>query len=120
MLNSPRAGGTKFPGTTQMLHQLGSIDLTGAELEYGASCLNILNGKLGRINPETGLANGHLSVISQIKPSLFLSRVRIAWRNLEFELMMISIQDLSLQSELKLKFVARCLSMPKTKRFLLD
>ncbi len=118
MLNSSRASGSDSLGTTQILHQLGSIDLTGAEFEYGESYLDILNGRLGRINPETCLTNGYLSVISRTKPSLFSSRARIGWRNLEFELMMISIQELTAQAELKLKFVARCISRPQTRRSL--
>jgi hypothetical protein len=97
---------------TTAVHQIGSIDLTGAEFEYGECCLHILNGRLGRVNPETSLANGHLSVISHTKPSLFSSRAKIGWRNLEFELMMISIQELTAQAELKLKFIARW--TPKT------
>jgi hypothetical protein len=97
------------------VHQLGVIDLTGAEFEYGERCLHILNGRLGRVNPETSLANGHLSVVSEIKPSLFLSRAQISWRNLEFELMMISIQELTLQNELKLKFIARWIPPISTK-----
>jgi hypothetical protein len=100
------------------LHQIGSIDLTGAELKYGEQNLNILNGRLGRINSETRLANGHLSVLSHAKPSLFSDRARIGWQNLEFELMMISFQELTLQAELKLKFVARCISTPQTRRSL--
>jgi hypothetical protein len=115
MLNRPRADATYSLGATKMLHPLGSIDLTGAEFEYGECRLNILNGRLGRMNPETRLANGCLSVMTEIKPSLFSSRARIAWRNLEFELMMISMQELTLQAELKLKFIARWIPPPETK-----
>jgi hypothetical protein len=97
-----------------MLRQFSSIDLTGAKLEYGESCLHILYGRLGPVNPESHLANGHLSVISQTKPSLLSNRVQIGWRNLEFELMMISFQDLTTQAELKLKFIARWMPSPKT------
>ena len=118
MLNHPRAGVSNVLHSPTMPHQLRSIDLTGAELKYGERQLHILNGKLGRINPQTGLANGHLSIVSHTKPSLFSNKARIGWRNLEFELMMISFQELTLQAELKLKFVARCISLPPTKRFL--
>ena len=117
MLSTSRANGTDFPGTTQILHQLGSIDLTGAEFKYGKSCLNILNGRLGRVNPDTSLANGYLSIMTEVKPSLFLNRAQIGWQNLEFELMMISIQEFTLQAELKLKFIARWISSPTTKAF---
>jgi hypothetical protein len=95
--------------------QIGVIDLTGAEFEYGGRCLHILNGRLGRMNPQTSLANGHLSIITDVKPSLFLSRAQISWRNLEFELMMISIQEFTLQAELKLKFIARWIPSLVTK-----
>ena len=97
------------------VHQIGVIDLTGAEFEYGERRLHILNSRLGRVNPETSLANGYLSVMSEVKLSLFLSRAQISWRNLEFELMMISIQEFNLQNELKLKFIARWIPAPETK-----
>ncbi len=106
---------------TQLLYksaptqEIGSIDLTGAEFEYGESCLHILNGRLGRVNAETSLANGHLSIISHTKPSLFSSRAKIGWQHLEFELMMISIQEITAQAELKLKFIARWIPPNKTK-----
>ncbi len=100
---------------SKILHHLGAIDLSGAELEYAECRWQIRHGKLGRIDPESSLTNGHLSVISQVKPSLFSSRVRIAWRNHEFEVMMISIQELTLESELKLKFIARWIRPIETK-----
>lgn len=102
--------------TATRLNQRGFIDLTGAEFKYGEHRLHILNGRLGRLNPATYLASGHLTIISEIKPSLFSSRVLIAWRNLEFELMMISIQELTTQHELKLKFIARWLPPTETER----
>ncbi len=104
-----------FSYETAAIHQIGSIDLTGAELEYGERSLHILNGRLGRVNPDTSLANGHLSVVSEVKPSLFLSPAQIKWQNLEFELMMISIQEFTLQAELKLKFIARWMPPLTTK-----
>jgi hypothetical protein len=106
---------TQFLYKSAPTQEIGSIDLTGAEFEYGEHCLHILNGRLGRINPETSLANGHLSVMSEVKPSLFLSRAQISWQNLKFELMMISIQEFTLQAELKLKFIARWIPPTKTK-----
>lgn len=114
MLNAYQSNATHASEPTTMLHQLSFIDLTGAKFEYGENCLDIVNGRLGRLNPETRLANGHLSVISETKPSLFSNRVQIAWQNLEFELMMISIQDLTAQAELKLKFIARWMPPHKT------
>ncbi len=107
MLNKIRVDTSHALKATKIIPQLGSIDLTGAEFEYGQSRLNILQGRLGRVNPSTSLANGHLSIISHTKPSLFLSRAQIIWQNLEFELMMILIEEFTLQAELKLKFVAR-------------
>jgi hypothetical protein len=115
MLNVSRASNTQLLGTSKLLHQLGAIDLTGAELEYAESRLTILNGKLGRIDPKSSLTNGHLSVISQVKPSLFSSRVQIAWRNHQFEVIMISAQELTLEFELKLKFIARWIRPVETK-----
>jgi hypothetical protein len=97
------------------VHQIGAIDLTGAEFEYGERCLYILNGRLGRVSPETSLVNGYLSIKTEIKPNLFLSRAQISWQNLEFELLMISIQEFTLQAELKLKFIARSIPPLATK-----
>jgi hypothetical protein len=114
MLNSYKPNTSSCLETAIRLNKRGFIDLTGAEFKYGEHCLNILNGRLGRLNPATCLVNGQLSILSEIKPSLFSSRVLINWRNFEFELMMISIQELTTQAELKLKFIARWLPPPES------
>jgi hypothetical protein len=34
-------------GESMMSHFVGSVDLTGAELEFAGCCLNVISGKLG-------------------------------------------------------------------------
>jgi hypothetical protein len=92
---------------SMMNHFVGSIDLTGAELEFAGCCVNVTSGKLGQFDPKRRQVSGSLSIISPIKPSLLSSVVRIHWRDQAFEVMMISLKETSLQNELKLKFVAR-------------
>ena len=86
---------------------IGLIDLTGAKLEFAENNLDIISGKIGLVDPASRLVKGHLSVISPVKPNLRSSQVRIGWQDLAFELMMISLQGLTHQDELKLKFIAR-------------
>lgn len=102
-----RADKTQALWESMMNHFVGSVDLTGAELEYAGNCLNVTSGKLGNFDLKSRQVSGNLNVISNIKPSVLSSLVRIKWRNHEFEVMMISIQGMSLTGELKLKFVAR-------------
>jgi hypothetical protein len=89
------------------------IDLSGAELEFGVHHLKIVAGSLGLINPNSRLANGHLSLISSERPNLLSNKLKIFWRNLEFEIVMLSIQELSADAELKLKFIARLIQHDK-------
>jgi hypothetical protein len=97
-------------GESMMNHFVGSVDLTGAELEFAGNCLNITSGKLGHFDPKRRQVNGSLSIVSPVKPNLLSSLVRIRWRNLEFEVMMISLKETTVKNELTLKFVARLLS----------
>jgi hypothetical protein len=92
---------------SMMNHFVGSIDLTGAELEFAGCCVNVTSGKLGHYDPKRRQVSGSLSIVSSVKPSLLSSLVRIHWRDQAFEVMMISLKETSLQNELKLKFVAR-------------
>jgi hypothetical protein len=92
---------------SMMNHFVGSVDLTGAELEFAGCCVNVTSGKLGHFDPKRRQVSGSLSIVSSIKPSLLLSLVRIHWRSQAFEVMMISLKETSLENELKLKFVAR-------------
>jgi hypothetical protein len=94
-------------GESMMNHFVGSVDLTGAELEFAGIWVNVTSGKLGHFDPKRRQVSGSLSIVSDIKPCLFLSMVRIHWRNQAFEVMMISLKETGLQNELKLKFVAR-------------
>jgi hypothetical protein len=94
-------------GESMMNHFVGSVDLTGAELEFAGCCVNVTSGKLGQFDPKRRQVSGSLSIVSSIKPSLLSSVVRIHWRSQAFEVMMISLKETSLQNELKLKFVAR-------------
>jgi hypothetical protein len=96
-------------GESMMSHFVGSVDLTGAELEFAGCCLNVISGKLGHFDPKTRQVNGSLSIVSPIKPSLLSSLVRIHWRDQEFDVIMISLKETSVKDELKLKFVARLL-----------
>ncbi len=95
---------------SMMNHFVGSVDLTGAELEFAGCCLNVTNGKLGHYDPKRRQVSGSLSIVSPIKPSLRSSLVRIHWRNQEFEVVMISLKESTVKDELTLKFVARVLS----------
>ncbi len=95
---------------SMMNHFVGSVDLTGAELEFAGCCLNVMSGKLGHFDPKRRQVSGSLSIVSGIKPSLLSSLVRIHWRNQEFEVIMISLKETTIQNELTLKFVARVLS----------
>lgn len=97
-----------------MYQQFRRIDLTGAKLEFSERSLCIANGSLGLIDPTSRLVKGHLSVISQVKPNLLSSQVRIGWQDLEFEVMMISLQGNSFEDELKIKFIARPISSVAT------
>ncbi len=97
-------------GDSMMNHFVGSIDLTGAELEFGGCFVNVTSGKLGRFDPKRRQVSGSLSVVSSIKPSLLSSLVRIHWRDQEFEVIMISLKESAVKNELTLKFVARVLS----------
>jgi hypothetical protein len=92
---------------SMMNHFVGSVDLTGAELEFAGICLNITSGKLGHYDPKRRQVSGSLSIISPIKPSLLVSLVRIRWRDQEFEVIMISLKETTVKNELTLKFVAR-------------
>jgi hypothetical protein len=92
---------------SMMNHFVGSVDLTGAELEFAGISVNVISGKLGHFDPKRHQVSGSLSILSSIKPCLFLSVVRIHWRSQAFEVMMISLKETSVQNELKLKFVAR-------------
>jgi hypothetical protein len=94
---------------SMMNHFVGSVDLTGAELEFAGCSLNVTSGKLGHFDPKRRQVSGSLSIISPIKPSLLSSLVRIHWRNQEFEIIMISLKEITLKDELTLKFVARVL-----------
>jgi hypothetical protein len=102
-----RADKTQVVWESMMNHFVGSVDLTGAELEYAGCCLSVINGKLGNFDLKTRQVSGNLSVLSLVRPSVLSSLVRIRWRNHEFEVMMLSIQGMGLAGELKLKFVAR-------------
>jgi hypothetical protein len=95
---------------SMMNHFVGSVDLTGAELEFAGCCVNVTSGKLGQFDPKRRQVSGSLSIVSPIKPSLLASLVRIHWRNQEFEVIMISLKETTLQNGLTLKFVARVLS----------
>ncbi len=95
---------------SMMNHFVGSVDLTGAELEFAGCCVNVTSGKLGHFDPKRRQVSGSLSIVSSIKPSLLSSLVRIHWRTQAFEVMMISLKETSVQNELKLKFVARLAS----------
>lgn len=99
---------------SMMNHFVGSIDLTGAELEFAGCCLNVTSGKLGHFDAKRRQVSGSLSIVSSIKPSLLSSLVRIHWRNQEFEVIMISLKESSVKNELTLKFVARVLSSEST------
>ena len=92
---------------SMMNHFVGSVDLTGAELEFAGLCLNVTAGKLGNFDSKSRQVSGCLTVFSSVKPSLFSSLVKINWREQKFMVMMLSIQELSQAGELKLKFVAR-------------
>ncbi len=92
---------------SMMNHFVGSVDLTGAELEFAGCCLNITSGRLGHFDSKTSQVKGHLSIVSRLKPSLLSSLIRIRWRDQEFEVMMISLKETTVENELKLKFVAR-------------
>jgi hypothetical protein len=95
---------------SMMNHFVGSVDLTGAELEFAGGCVNVTSGKLGQFDPKRRQVSGSLSIVSSIKPSLLASLVRIHWRNQEFEVIMISLKETTVKDELTLKFVARVLS----------
>jgi hypothetical protein len=95
---------------SMMNHFVGSVDLTGAELEFAGCCVNVTSGKLGQFDPKRRQVSGSLSIVSPIKPSLLASLVRIHWRNQEFEVIMISLKETTIQNGLTLKFVARVLS----------
>jgi hypothetical protein len=92
---------------SMMNHFVGSVDLTGAELEFAGCCVNVTSGKLGHFDPKRRQVSGSLSIVSRSKPSLLSSLVRIHWRNQEFEVIMISLKETTLKDELTLKFVAR-------------
>lgn len=94
---------------SMMNHFVGSIDLTGAELEFAGCCLNVTSGKLGHFDPKRRQVSGSLSIVSSLKPSLLSSLVRIHWRNRAFEVIMISLKESTVKNELRLKFVARLL-----------
>lgn len=94
---------------SMMNHFVGSVDLTGAELEFTGVCVNVTSGKLGHFDPKRRQVSGSLSIVSSIKPSLLASLVRIHWRNQEFEVIMISLKETTVKNELTLKFVARIL-----------
>ncbi len=94
---------------SMMNHFVGSIDLTGAELEFAGICVHVTSGKLGHYDPKRRQVSGSLNIVSLIKPSLLSSLVKIRWRDQEFEVMMISLKEASIQNELTLKFVARLL-----------
>ncbi len=95
---------------SMMNHFVGSVDLTGAELEFAGIWVNVTSGKLGHFDPKRRQVSGSLSIVSDTKPCLFSSAVRIHWRNQAFEVIMISLKETSVQNELKLKFVARLLT----------
>jgi hypothetical protein len=91
-----------------MMNQfVGTLDLTGAELEYAGQRMNVTTGKLGHFDPNTREVRGKLSILSPIRPSVLTSDVRIYWQHHEFEVMMMSVQDINDGGELKLKFIAR-------------
>jgi hypothetical protein len=96
-------------GESMMNYFVGSVDLTGAEIEFAGHNLTILCGTLGHFDPQTHQVNGSLRIVSEIKPSVLASLVKIRWRDQEFEVMMISHQETHVKNELKLKFVARLL-----------
>ncbi len=91
-----------------MMNQfVGTLDLTGAEIEYAGHRMNVTTGKLGHFDPNTREVRGRLSVSSAIRPNVWTSNIRIRWQNHEFEVMMMSVQDMNDSGELKLKFIAR-------------
>jgi hypothetical protein len=91
-----------------MMNQfVGTLDLTGAEIEYAGQRMNVTTGKLGHFDANTREVRGRLSVVSSIRPNVWSSDIRIRWQNHEFEVMMMSVQDMSDNGELKLKFIAR-------------
>jgi hypothetical protein len=92
---------------SMMNHFVGSVDLTGAELEFAGLRLNVTSGKLGHFNSKSRQVSGCLAILSNVKPSLLSSVVKINWREQQFMVMMLSIQELNQGGELKLKFVAR-------------
>lgn len=91
-----------------MMNQfVGTLDLTGAEIEYAGHRMSVTTGKLGHFDPNTREVRGRLSILSPVRPSILNNNVRIRWQNHEFEVMMMSVQDINDSGELKLKFIAR-------------
>ncbi len=91
-----------------MINQfVGTLDLTGAEIEYAGHRMNVTTGKLGHFDPSTREVRGRLSIVSSIRPSVWTSDIRIRWQTHEFEVMMLSVQDMNDSGELNLKFIAR-------------
>jgi hypothetical protein len=97
-------------GESMMNHFVGSVDLTGAELEFAGICLNVTSGKLGHYDPKRRQVSGSLSMVSSSKPSLLSNVIKIRWRDQEFEVVMMQLKETTLENGLTLKFVARVLS----------
>jgi hypothetical protein len=114
MLSTIETQISKTISESMMNHFVGSVDLTGAELEFAGCCLNVTSGKLGHFDPNTRQVKGHLGIVSKVKPSVLSSVVKIRWRDQEFEVMMISLKETNVADELKLKFVARLVQTKTT------